>query len=248
MTRHAPTDLYNDRGSAMITAIIVLPLLVLMMSFVIDVGSWFVHKRHLQTQADAAVLAAAGQVTIPCADAPVIGRANQYGGLAAYAGAGPFNTQIGGTPASKIHGLLNSATFYGQGSPTDPDVATGGPCATGMIDLKLTESESKVFWPLYESYQADQDKLDDRLIAIIQEYAKNYKTMTDAAALDIITQRTNLDLERTKLVQSYLPKFSAVLPGIKTARYYQVEYRIRLLLSLDLAKQMPMVENPASQP
>ena len=115
-------------------------------------------------------------------------------------------------------------------------------------NLKLTESESKVFWPLYEAYQADQDKLDDRLIAIIQEYAKNYKTMTDAAAMNIITQRTDLDVERTKLVQSYLPKFSAVLPGIKTARYYQVEYRIRLLLSLDLAKQIPMVEAPASQP
>jgi len=115
-------------------------------------------------------------------------------------------------------------------------------------NLNLTGSESKVFWPLYEAYQADQDKLDDRLIAIIQDYAKNYKTMTDAVALKIITQRTDLDVERTKLVQSYLPKFSAVLPGVKTARYYQVEYRVRLLLSLDLAKQIPMVEAPASQP
>lgn len=146
MTSDAPIDLHDDRGSALVTAVIVLPVLVLMMSFVIDVGTWFVHKRHLQTQADSAVLAAAGDVTIPCSDSAVLGRAGQYGGLNAYAGAGPFNTQLGGTPASRIHGVFNSPTFFAQSSPSDTSVASGGPCVTGMIDLKLTESDLPFFF------------------------------------------------------------------------------------------------------
>jgi hypothetical protein len=115
-------------------------------------------------------------------------------------------------------------------------------------NLKLTDAESKAFWPVYEAFQADQAKLNDRMIAIIQDYAKNYKTMTDAEALKIITQRTDLEVDRTKLAQSYLPKFSAVLPGAKVARYFQVEYRINLLLALDIAKQIPMVGIEADKP
>ena len=115
-------------------------------------------------------------------------------------------------------------------------------------NLNLTGSESKAFWPLYEAYQADQAKLNDRLIAVIQDYAKNYKTMTDATALKIITHRTDLEIERVNLAKSYLPKFSAVLPGVKVARYFQVESRINLLIALDIAKQVPMVESPGNNP
>jgi hypothetical protein len=115
-------------------------------------------------------------------------------------------------------------------------------------NLKLTESESKVFWPLYEAYQADQAKLNDRVIAVIQDYAKNYKTMTDAKAMEIITQKIDLDIERVNLAKSYLPKFSAVLPGVKVARYFQVESRINLLINLDIAKQVPMVVSTGDTP
>ena len=45
----------------LITVVLWLPLLVLMASFVLDVANWFVHKRHLQMQADAAALAARAQ-------------------------------------------------------------------------------------------------------------------------------------------------------------------------------------------
>ena len=42
------------------------------MTFVVDVGNWFVHKRHLQMQADSAALAAAQDFSFPCADAPIL--------------------------------------------------------------------------------------------------------------------------------------------------------------------------------
>ena len=36
-----------------------IPVLAVMLTFVVDVGNWFEHKRHLQMQADAAALAGA---------------------------------------------------------------------------------------------------------------------------------------------------------------------------------------------
>lgn len=146
MSLRGRTRLSDERGATLVTAVIALPVLVLMLSFVIDVGNWFVHKRHLQMQADAAVLAGAGEVQVPCDDNAVLGRARQYGGLAAYNGQAARNLQLGGTAPSDVHGVFNSPTWHGQSSPTDSDVATGGPCATRMIDLKLTETDLPFFF------------------------------------------------------------------------------------------------------
>ncbi len=131
----------------MVTTAIVLPLVVLLATLVIDVGNWFEHRRHLQMQADAAVLAAAADVTYPCDDATIKARAAQYGGLASLDGAGPYNVQIGDTPAANVSSVFNSPTWSGQAAPVDPDVRTGEPCSASMIDVKLTETRSAVLLP-----------------------------------------------------------------------------------------------------
>ena len=93
------------------------------------------HKRHLQTQADAAALAAAGDFKFPCVDAPILQKAAEYSG-------DTYNAQIGGTPASRVHRLINSKTFYNQpSSPAADDTVAGTPCAASAIDVKLTETD-----------------------------------------------------------------------------------------------------------
>ncbi len=132
--------LRGDDGSILVTVAFALPALIVTLVLVIDLADFFVHKRHLQVQADAAVLAAVHELRAPCTDAPALGRANQYGGIAAYSGTGPFNAQIGNSTKGSIHALINSTTYYGQSSPVDDTVNTAGPCAARMVDMKLTES------------------------------------------------------------------------------------------------------------
>src|SRR5687768_16716859 len=48
--------------------------------------------------------------------------------------------------------------------------------------MQLTEAESKSFWPVYENYQAESKKVNDRLIGVIQSYASQYASLTDSAA------------------------------------------------------------------
>jgi hypothetical protein len=118
----------------LITVVLWLPLLVLMASFVLDVANWFVHKRHLQMQADAAALAAARNWVQPGCDWSTIdATAHDYGGDV-------WNAQIGGTPSEKVHMRLNSQTYHNQDSPVDTTV--GAPnCESGMVDVKLTETD-----------------------------------------------------------------------------------------------------------
>src|SRR5207249_2676280 len=115
-----------------------LPVLLLLGTFVIDVGNWFVHKRHLQTQADAAALAGAQEFHYPgCSNASVDARVAAYGG-------DTYNQPIGGTPSSKIFRVVNSRTYHGQAASTAPDVTPDDtvqqePCDARMVDVKMTE-------------------------------------------------------------------------------------------------------------
>jgi Putative Flp pilus-assembly TadE/G-like len=132
----------DDRGGVLVMVALWLPILLLVMVFVVDVGNWFVHKRHLQMQADAGALAGGGGFTIPCSNATVEGIARKYAGDAGTTD--PYNLQIGGTDPANVHVLINSASYWNEGGT---DYSDGGPpCAAKMVDVKITESDLPLFF------------------------------------------------------------------------------------------------------
>jgi Flp pilus assembly protein TadG len=121
----------SDRGGVLVMVALWMPVVLIMSTFVIDVGNWFVHKRHLQMQADAAAWAAAQEFRFPCSDAPIVAQAEAYSGAS-------YNAQIGGTPAARVFRKINSKTFHDQPLKAD-DTVESPPCSAAMIDVKLTE-------------------------------------------------------------------------------------------------------------
>jgi len=109
-------------------------------------------------------------------------------------------------------------------------------------NMNLTESEAKVFWPVYENYQKDQGKLVYKTIKLIENYAANYQTMTEEAAKELINGYLAIETERLKLMKSFLPKFRKVLPEKKVARYYQIENKIDAVVNYEMAKNIPLVK------
>ena len=108
-------------------------------------------------------------------------------------------------------------------------------------NMGLTEAESAKFWPVYDAYQADLAKLNDRTVALIKEYAANYQTMTDPAADKLLTDMLSIEKDRTALLGKYRGKFAATLSARKVARYYQIENKIRAVVSYALADEIPLV-------
>jgi hypothetical protein len=134
----------NERGGVLVFVAFLLPVLILFVSFVVDVANWFEHKRHLQTQADAAALAGGGSFYIPCADDPIETEARKYAGDPSQ----PirYNRQVPPTEDGNIHVLINSVQFWNDGGV---DYSDGGPpCAAKMVDVKITESNLPFFFGL----------------------------------------------------------------------------------------------------
>jgi Flp pilus assembly protein TadG len=132
----------RDDGGVIVLTALLLPFAILLVSLSVDIGNWWVHKRHLQLQADAAALAG-GALMGKCFSDPSGGNtaiqaeATKYNG-----GAGSvYNGQVGNANKGTITVLYQSKT-YAAGSHAADDTETQGPCDTPslMFDVKATES------------------------------------------------------------------------------------------------------------
>jgi hypothetical protein len=135
-------SLGSERGAVLPWFALWLPVLVLFLVFVVDVGHWFEHKRHLQLQADAGALAGGGVFTIPCSNATVEETARKYAGDPN--ATAPYNTQVPPTDPANVHVLINSTDYWNEGGSDYSD--GGGPCEAKMVDVKITEADLPLFF------------------------------------------------------------------------------------------------------
>jgi len=133
-----------EGGGVLVAAAILMLVLAMVIAVALEVGNWFEHRRHLQLQTDAAVLAA-GQLFGKCISDPANAMssmealANQYGGFAG----STVNAQVGtgGPFAGSVAAPTFNSTAYPAGGTTHPpdDTPAGDVCATGVFDVKATE-------------------------------------------------------------------------------------------------------------
>ena len=109
-------------------------------------------------------------------------------------------------------------------------------------NLPLTDTEATKFWPIYDQYAAEVSKLGDTRVALIKEYAQTYDTMTDAQANDLMSRSAAIDQQFSALLTKYVPIFERVISSKKTAKWYQIDRRLDLLINLELAASIPMVD------
>jgi Spy/CpxP family protein refolding chaperone len=107
-------------------------------------------------------------------------------------------------------------------------------------NLGLTDEESVKFWPIYDEYEAKRQKLEERYIAMVNDFANNYDTLTDEQALKILEERMTIEVKMLELKNEYTRKVAKALPGKKALRYAQIESRITNILRRNLYSVMPL--------
>ncbi len=108
--------------------------------------------------------------------------------------------------------------------------------------MKLTESEAKAFWPVYDNRQKQLKHLVDRLIKVIENYANNYETMSNEVAKGLLDEYLAIEWGHLKLMDSYLPKFRKALSEKKVFLYYQLENKIEAGMNALFAEQIPLIK------
>jgi Spy/CpxP family protein refolding chaperone len=112
-------------------------------------------------------------------------------------------------------------------------------------NMGLTDAEGKDFWPLYDAYQKDLQQVNERLGKTINAYAEAYNegkgTVSNDTAKKLLDEAISVEEQEVKLKRTYSDKIGKVLPAAKTARYIQIENKIRAVIKFQLAQQIPLV-------
>jgi len=109
-------------------------------------------------------------------------------------------------------------------------------------NLKLTDTEAAKFWPVYDQYVTELIAINDKKFGIIQDYADNWGKMTNDQSLLFSRQWLDMDIQTAQLRQKYVPIVAKVIDGKKTATFFQIDRRIAMMMELQVASQMPLVQ------
>jgi hypothetical protein len=111
-------------------------------------------------------------------------------------------------------------------------------------NMDLTDAEAKQFWPIYDSYQKDLERINQRLGGTISEYANAYKNgpVPDDQADKLLNQALDAEEAEVRLKQSYAEKLEAAIPTRKVTRYLQIENKIRAGVKNALAERIPLIQ------
>ncbi|MBK9099256.1 MAG: hypothetical protein IPM14_14285 [bacterium] len=113
--------------------------------------------------------------------------------------------------------------------------------------MQFDETQSAAFWPIYKEFEFDLDKLSEKRIANIKDFAANYDVMSDEKAKELIENAFDFQDDRLDLNKKYHKKFAEALGPIVAAKYMQLEYEIQLLVDLSINSNLPLAKKPGGK-
>ncbi len=108
--------------------------------------------------------------------------------------------------------------------------------------MQFNSSESAAFWPVYRNYEQDLKKLNDEKLALLKDYALNIDNISTAKAKEMTDKSFVLEEKRTALKRKYCKELEKILPANRVARFFQVDNRIELLVGLQIASEVPLMD------
>ena len=108
--------------------------------------------------------------------------------------------------------------------------------------MDLTDDQDAKFWPIYRDYTGELDKINDKRVALIKQYADNFENMTDAVADKIATGALESEKERQALKTKYYERMKGAISPIIAARFLQVENQLLMIIDLQISASLPIVK------
>jgi hypothetical protein len=135
-----------------------------------------------------------------------------------------------------------------QVNPAFADITEAAEQARTLVqtERKLTVSNNMQLTPAESSYMAEMKTAGDLRVKVITDYAANYDNLTDETAKQLISDSLKYQEKVLKIRQSYLGKFRKALPETKLARFYQIESKLDAIGNFALAREIPLVPQPAA--
>lgn len=108
-------------------------------------------------------------------------------------------------------------------------------------NMELSSKENEAFWQEYGRYQDRLDPLRDRAAKLIITYSQKFDTLSDEDAKAMLEELLSIQEDEVKVQREVLPKFEAILPMKKVARFYQLENKMNAEVRYQLSLEVPLL-------
>ena len=96
--------------------------------------------------------------------------------------------------------------------------------------LELSREEAREFWPLYDDFEEQQEKLIVERRSLARSFSENHESMDEDEAERTGDSYINLQVKETELAREFHEKFKNVLTPKKVMLFYQAENEFRMHL------------------
>ena len=141
--------------------------------------------------------------------------------------------------------LLIAVVTYSQSNKEEVDLFQA---AFGMEKKAVvanfvhpTDLQKDAFWKLYDEYEAARKENGKKRIQLLEQYAKEYKTMTNEQADAWTKEVIKLSTATDKLIVTYYNKIKKVTSPIVATQFYQIEGYILTAIRMEVLEGVPFL-------
>ena len=110
-------------------------------------------------------------------------------------------------------------------------------------NLILTDEQAKIFWPIYDEYDAAYDKLVDERVEVIKDYMMHYYGMDGEKGKDLIDKSIGLKEKAVALQKEYINNMLKVLPISVVGKFFQIDNRIAAIIDITRMANLPLLRD-----
>lgn len=108
--------------------------------------------------------------------------------------------------------------------------------------MKLSAEDAAVFWPIYNAYRQKASAQADKELAQINEYAGAYWSLTNTQAAEMAKNFFEIETKRLALLEGLYQDLAKAMTPVQAMKAAQLEYRLDLVLNMQIVNELPMVE------
>lgn len=108
--------------------------------------------------------------------------------------------------------------------------------------MQLTETESAIFWPLYDDFEKNDMNIFNKRAAHFRKYAQERKNLSDKQAKALMNDYLQIEAEALKFKRALVKKFSEKLPAKRVYQYFVLEELLEAGFFSQIAENFPLIE------
>jgi hypothetical protein len=108
-------------------------------------------------------------------------------------------------------------------------------------NMLLTESESARFWPLYDAYRAERQKIGDRRVRLITDFLAYQDSMSEDEARALANEDFLIQMDVSKLRSVWYERMTKELSERTVARFFHIDEKLDAAADIALAANIPLI-------